>query len=144
VRVTLLLADSAQIADGKLYVLGGGWSFTGPVGPMAIAALIAVPWDATTAAHHFRFELLDADGNAALVDGVQAVTVDGDFDAGRPIGHPEGAPVTVPLAINLPPLPLGAGQRYEWRLIIDGETAEGWTLPFNVRPATEPTESPGD
>ena len=29
-NVTMLLADSAQVADGKLYVLGGGWSLTGP------------------------------------------------------------------------------------------------------------------
>ena len=30
VRVTMLLADFAQVADGKLTVVGGGWSLTGP------------------------------------------------------------------------------------------------------------------
>ena len=29
-KVTLLLADAAQAAEGKLYVLGGGLSITGP------------------------------------------------------------------------------------------------------------------
>jgi hypothetical protein len=26
----MLLADSAQVADGKLFILGGGWSVVGP------------------------------------------------------------------------------------------------------------------
>src|SRR4029077_19300015 len=30
VKVTMLLADFAQVADGKLTVVGGGWSLTGP------------------------------------------------------------------------------------------------------------------
>ena len=30
VRVTMLLADFAQVCDGKLTVVGGGWSLTGP------------------------------------------------------------------------------------------------------------------
>ena len=29
-KVTMLLADSAQAIEGKLYILGGGWSITGP------------------------------------------------------------------------------------------------------------------
>ena len=37
-KVTILLADAAQAAEGKLYVLGGGWSITGPdPSPMALA-----------------------------------------------------------------------------------------------------------
>ena len=26
----MMLCDAAQVSDGKLYVLGGGWSMTGP------------------------------------------------------------------------------------------------------------------
>src|SRR5207244_5203833 len=38
VKVTILLADAAQAVEGKLYVLGGGWSTTGPdPAPMARA-----------------------------------------------------------------------------------------------------------
>jgi hypothetical protein len=40
----------------------------------------------------------------------------------------------VPLAINIGPLPLPPGGRYEWRLTIDGETSEDWRLPFSTRP----------
>ena len=44
VRVTMLLADFAQVSDGKLTVVGGGWSLTGPEAvPFGIAILIRVP-----------------------------------------------------------------------------------------------------
>jgi len=40
-RVTMLLADFAQVSDGKLTVVGGGWSLTGPEPvPFGIAILI--------------------------------------------------------------------------------------------------------
>src|SRR5213078_2286630 len=62
-RATLLLADAAQAVEGKLYVLGGGWSVTGPQPvPMAIALKIDVPWDQANTRHSWRLELLDADG----------------------------------------------------------------------------------
>ena len=39
-----MLADSAQEVGGKLYILGGGWSVTGPVvPPSAVAIKIDVP-----------------------------------------------------------------------------------------------------
>ncbi len=45
VRVTLLLCDAAQVADGKLYVLGGGWSLIGPdPTPSAVAIKVDVDW----------------------------------------------------------------------------------------------------
>ena len=38
IRATLMLADAAQAADGKLYILGGGWNLIGPEpSPTAIA-----------------------------------------------------------------------------------------------------------
>ena len=38
----MILADSAQVADGKLYILGGGWSITGPdPTPSAVAIKMA-------------------------------------------------------------------------------------------------------
>ncbi|HYT79952.1 MAG TPA: sigma factor [Actinomycetota bacterium] len=30
-KVTMMLADAAEVADGKLFILGGGWSVTGPI-----------------------------------------------------------------------------------------------------------------
>ena len=52
VKVTMLLADFAQVADGKLTVVGGGWSLTGPEPtPFGIAILVHVPWDQANRRH---------------------------------------------------------------------------------------------
>ena len=59
----MLLADSAQEVGGKLYILGGGWSITGPEPlPMAIALKLEVPWDRTNEQHSLLLEFLDEDG----------------------------------------------------------------------------------
>src|SRR5215218_5083668 len=128
VKVTMMLADAAQAVDGKLYILGGGWSITGPEpSASAIAAYIQVPWDRTNVEHQFRFELIDSDG--------QPVAIEGAFEVGRPVGVRPGTPIDVPLAINIGPLMLPPGGRFEWRLTIDGETSDEWRLAFSTRPA---------
>ena len=135
-KVTLLLADYAVVTDGKLTVVGGGWSQTGPEpSAFGIALLIQVPWDQANTLHTFSVELLDADGAEVVVDGEegdQAVAFGGEFEVGRPPGIKPGTPLDFPVAVNSSPLPLEAG-RYEWRLTIDGEARADWTLPFTVR-----------
>jgi hypothetical protein len=140
VKVTMMLADAAQAVEGKLYILGGGWSITGPEPtPSAIAAYIQVPWDRTNVQHEFRLELIDADGDPVSLEGpdgeVQPVTIEGAFEVGRPVGVRPGTPIDVPLALNIGPLGLPPGGRYEWRLAIDGETDDDWRLAFSTRPA---------
>src|SRR6185295_11764518 len=57
VKVTMLLADFAQVSDGKLTVVGGGWSLTGPeMTPFGIALLVQVPWDQANRRHTLRLE----------------------------------------------------------------------------------------
>jgi len=141
VKVTMMLADSAQEVGGKLYILGGGWSITGPDPvPMAIALKLEVPWDRTNVQHSLLLELLDEDGEPVLVpgpdDGEVPLQVTGEFEAGRPAGIKPGTPIDSALAVNFGPLPLEGGRRYQWRLSIDGETDEDWTLGFSTRPAS--------
>lgn len=135
-KATLLLADYAVVSDGKLTIVGGGWSQTGPdASSFGIALLIQVPWDQANTVHSFSVELLDADGAAVVVegdDGEQAVAFGGEFEVGRPPGIKPGTPLDFPVAVNSTPLPLEAG-RYEWRLTIDGASRADWTLPFTVR-----------
>jgi hypothetical protein len=138
-KVTMLLADYAQVADGKLIVIGGGWSLTGPdPTPFGIALLIQVPWDQANQQHSLRLELLDADGvpvNAEAEDGGDQPIVfldDTQFEVGRPPGIKPGTPLDFPLALNSAPLQLEPG-RYEWRLSIDGVADEDWRLAFTVR-----------
>lgn len=131
----MMLADSAQEVGGKLYVLGGGWSVTGPaVPPSAIVVKIDVPWDQANRAHHWRLDLLDEDGEPIFFEEApEGIRVEGDFEVGRPAGHPPGTPIDVPLAINFGPLPLEPGRRYVWHLSIDGEINADWDREFLVR-----------
>ena len=134
-RVTLLLCDSAQAVGDKLYILGAGWAFTGPViGPMALAILVSVPWTETNAPHNFRVEMVDVDGQPIRVDN-DPVLIEGTLEVGRPPGHPAGTPINIPLAFNIPSLALPAGQRFVWRVSIDGTSREEWEVAFNTRPA---------
>ena len=140
----MLLADAAQVADGKLYILGGGWSITGPEPvPSAVAIKVGVDWHEFDAEHHWELFLEDADGNLVTFDtpeGAQSIEVRGDFSASEPTGVPVGTPVDVPIAVNFGPIPLVAGSRYTWRLVIDGESLVGADVSFTTRPAAELTE----
>ena len=135
----MLLADYAQAAEGKLNVIGGGWTITGPVpAPSAIGILIEVPWDRTNERHEFRLELLDSDGEPVLgqnpAGAREPLVIGGQFEVGRPPGIKRGTPISFPVAINLPPQPLPPNGRYEWRLSIDDESDENWRLAFSTRP----------
>ena len=140
-KVSMLLADAAQAVGGKLYILGGGWSITGPDPiPSAIALKIEVPWTATNRKHRLELRLLDADGQPVKIQtavGEQSVELNGDFEVGRPAGLPEATPLDVALAINIGPLPLQPERRYEWKCFIDGETKEDWRVGFWTRPAKQ-------
>jgi hypothetical protein len=138
-RVTMLLADSAQVSENKLYILGGGWDLTGPgPTPSAVAMLIQVPWDQTNRRHRWRLELVDSDGQSVVLatpmGNEEPVQVTGEFEVGRPPGIPPGTPIHVPVAFTIGALPLEPGHRYEWRLTIGRESDEDWRLAFNVRP----------
>ena len=139
----MLLADFAQVADGKLTVVGGGWSLTGPeLVPFGIALLIQVPWDRANQRHVMRLELVDADGQPVLVetdeDGEQPIVFFDDlpFEVGRPPGLKPGTYLDFPVAVNSAPLSLEPGL-YVWRLTIDDEADPDWRLPFTVRSEAE-------
>ena len=137
----MLLCDHAQASEGKLNILGGGWSLTGPQPtPFGIAILFQVPWDQADERHEFRLELLDADGHGVPVPGDpegEPIAVEGSFETGRPPGVRPGTPLDFPFAMNSGPIALQPGQRYEWRLSIDGRYDADWRLAFSVRPAAD-------
>jgi hypothetical protein len=145
-KVNLMLADSAQAVQGKLYVLGAGWTITGPdPTPSAIAMVVEVPWNDANRLFRFQLSLLTGDGQPVIVPtpaGDRPLTLEGTFEAARPLGLRPGSSLTVPLAINMGPLPLEPDSMYVWSLAIDGETKEEWQLPFTTRPATPPRPDP--
>lgn len=138
IKTTLMLADSAQVAEGKLFVMGGGWTTTNPTPtPFAIAGMVDIPWEMTNQQHVMRFELIDADGEPVIVEtpnGPEAAFIEGGFEVGRPPGVPRGTAIPLPIAINHPGLQLPAGGRFEWRYSINGGEHEDWRLAFGTRP----------
>ncbi len=140
-NVTMLLADSAQVADGKLYILGGGWSVTGPEPvPSAVAIKVAVDWHEFNSPHHWELILEDADGKLVQFEtpeGTQTIEVRGDFSTTTPDDVPQGTPVDVPIAVNFGPIPLAPASRFTWRLVIDGESLPGDSVSFTTRPRVE-------
>lgn len=138
-KVTMLLCDSAEAVNGKLYILGGGWSITGPnPAPMAIAIKIEVPWDEANKRHRFQLALLDSDGKPVMVPtptGDRPIEIGADFEVGRPAGLKPGTPLDVAMAFNIGPLPLRPDSRFVWGFSIDGHSDEDWQLAFTTRPA---------
>lgn len=138
-KLTMLLADAAEAVNGKLYILGGGWSITGPdPAPSAIAIKVEVPWDQANTRHQLTLELFDEDGRQVMVPtqlGDKPVVLSTKFEVGRPAGLKHGTPLDLSLALNLGPLPLPPGGRYEWRCSIDDRSEDGWTVSFSTRPA---------
>lgn len=133
-KVTMMLADSAQAVGGKLYILGGGWSVIGPdPAPSALAIKIEVPWGEANRKHQLLMSLLDADEQPVRI-GDQVVELRGEFEVGRPPGVPVGTPLDTTLAVNIGPLPLEPGKRYVWKLSIDEQSQEDWNVGFNTRP----------
>jgi hypothetical protein len=133
--ITAILCDAAQVAEGKLYILGGGWSLSGPGAfTHAIALKVEVPWGAANERHRLDAVLVDEDGNAVAVgDPAQEVAFSSEFEVGRPAGLPAGTPLDFPIAVNFGPLEVPAGRGYAWSLRIDG--AETERVPFRTRPA---------
>lgn len=98
---SLMLADSAQAVDGKLYILGGAWNVLRfPEFPaqlmVGIAVAIDVDWNETNQRHHLEVHFEDADGNPMQPN------IGADFEAGRPPGAVAGVDLRIVFAVNGP------------------------------------------
>lgn len=135
-RVTLILADFASVAENKLTVVGGGWNATGPQpSPFGIGCIIHVPWNQTNQNHTFRFALADIDGDPVEVEtpnGTEPLFFEGQFQVGRPPGVRPGSAIPFPVAFNGPPLPLQPGCHYVWQFALNGKEREDWRLSFST------------
>ena len=96
----IVLADYAEVVNGKLYLMGGGWENLTINQPLpvvhqcAIAVAFSVPWNETNQRHGITIEVVDPDGKNLL-------KVEGNIEVGRPPGIPLGQAQRVPLAANV-------------------------------------------
>lgn len=125
VRLTVMLCDHVEVADGKLFVNGGGWDQIPPQGgPTGLAMLVHVPWDKTNERRTIQGALIDHDGKAVRQHGPGGENTIGfqlGFEVGRPVGVPPGSEVAVPFALNFPPMALQPHQGYTWLFTLDGD-----------------------
>ena len=129
-----MLCDHAQVADGKLFINGGGISrFHGPGLPpgTSLAMLMLVPWENTNAPITIDLQLLTQDGQPVQDLGGSPIRIQIQTEVGRPPGIEPGVPIDLPLTFQVGGLRLPSG-RYTWRLSVDGETSQAWQLSFTV------------
>lgn len=136
-KVALLLADHAQAINGKLYILGGGWSIINAKNvDMAIAIKIEVPWIEANTPHNLKLVLVTEDEQPVMIND-RPCEIKTDFEVGRPPGLRAGIPLDFALAVNIKSLNLSPGSRYVWRCMIDGSTNPDWEVSFSTRPTAE-------
>lgn len=116
-----MLADAAQNAAGKLYVLGGGWDviqaaqFPLQLPQVSIVLKLALPWSDADRQQEIRVDLEDEDGGAVLPQPVV-----GNFTVGRPQQAIPGDDLSLLLTLSIAPLVLPGPGRYVFRLSVDG------------------------
>jgi len=126
-----LLADAAQISEGKTFILGGGvsilWRDQYPA-PLGITLVCQFTFQRTEADsdHQVRIVVMDADGNPVLPE------MSGNMRVGPPPeGSPRNVPLVAPLVLGFPPLPvIQKPGEYAVDILLDGRHMKN--LPFAV------------
>lgn len=135
-RAKFLLADSAEVREGLLFVLGGGWTQTGPAPQMfALAGIIQVEWGEANTRHLADFTIIEQDGPPLMIPmptgEPQPFTIVTQFEVGRPPGSLPGTSFNLPIALPILPIPWTPGRSYVVILRIDEEEHD--RLMFSVR-----------
>lgn len=141
----MLLADHAQVADGKLFVSGGGWNLASP-GRLScgVGLIFHVPRRDAARTIRFVVRLLTEAGEPVSHQGPLGeapLEAAGEFEVGVPLHAAPGDDLNMPVAFNAH-LNLTPGS-YVWQVEIDGRADKDWTLHFRIteaikRSTTEP------
>ena len=95
----LILADAAQVADGKLYLLGGGWSlhrsgnYPSQI-QFAVALSILVPWNEAGTRHPTTLTIADEAGVPIVPE------LNGQIEVAKSDQIPQGTAQRALVAIN--------------------------------------------
>jgi len=109
-NATVILCDAAQAADGKLYVMGGGWTrlSANSEANVSLGIIVHVPYDMTNKKMSLTATLHDDDGDSVQV-GDSEVKAEVGFEMGRPPGLKQGEQMALPFAMNFHGLSLHPG-----------------------------------
>lgn len=128
----LILADTVESLNGKLYMMGGGWdsmkvSSIDIPHALSFACGITVPWNATDEDHTLTLTVDDADGQP--VSPPLSVT----FKTGRSPALERGAATRIPFAVKAE-IKFPAFGGYVLRGRVDELDDGARRMPFFVRP----------
>ena len=133
----LLVADRAEVVNGKLYLMGGSWDrIQPPQFPhrmmLGIALGVRIPFAYTDDQHTVAIELLH--------DDTRMIGFEAKLATGRPPGM-AGMDMLVPLAFNIPIAIPGEGQ-VTLRAAIDGYAGRRHEIKVTQRPQQQPQIRP--
>jgi hypothetical protein len=126
----VIIADYADIVNGKLYLMGGGWdTFYAKEAPsqvrLSIAVGVLVEWEETNLPLIVNLFVEDDDGK-------QMAKIEGKMQVGRPAALPPGSRQLSQMAANITMnLPTFGG----YRIRVDagtGDAAAERTVPFRM------------
>lgn len=133
--VTMLLCDFAESLNGKLYIMGGGWSgYNGP-NPVdcALGIRIGVPWNETNTKHAMVVQLVDQDNNPVVGPDGKPFETRADIEVGRPPGAIPGSEIVNTFAVTFKSMPLPSNQ-YKVAFLLDDKEIASTSFHVN-RPA---------
>ena len=125
----LLVADRAEVVNGKLYLMGGSWDRVQPPQfphrmMLGIALGVRIPFAHTDDQHTVAIELLH--------DDTRMIGFEAKLATGRPPGM-AGMDMLVPMAFNIPIAIPGEGQ-VTLKAIIDGRSGRRHEIKVTQRP----------
>lgn len=128
----MVLCDAVQVAEGKLWMLGAGWTRipANQPSPQGLGIIVHVPYDMANQKRTIEVGLIDSDGQPVMRGNPEApVGGQGEFEIGRPVGIKPGELLNLPLAFRFNGIQHEPGG-YVWECKIDGETLARW--PFQA------------
>lgn len=148
-RVDAFLADTAEVVNGKIYALGGGWNtifvrqFPAQHRRLAVAVTVHVPFTDTNVSHNLEVTLVTEDGETYPIGlrpddqgNPQPVrAMGGEFTLGRPAHLADGFEQVACFAFTFDGLRFDKARLLSWVVSIDGE--ELARLPMRVQNAQQ-------
>ena len=133
----LLVADRAEVVNGKLYLMGGSWDRVQPQQfphrmMLGIAAGVRIPFAYTDDQHTVAIELLHND--------TRMIGFEAKLATGRPPGM-AGMDMLVPMAFNIPIAIPGEGQ-VTLKAVIDGQSGRRHEIKVIQRPQQQQQQPP--
>lgn len=116
-----ILCDYAEVLNGKLYVMGGGFDAVRAGVPLmlSLGVILQIPWHQTNQAQKIRSVLVTEDGEPVASPDGQPLIIEGEVEIGRPPGAKHGTTFPTPLAVRLPPIVFDA-KPYRFELHLNG------------------------